>query len=61
MLVILKEPLLNEYRTQNRGGVGQKASTTRNEDFSRAFICRNQSPIHDVLYSKRKMLLDARL
>jgi DNA gyrase subunit A len=24
---------LNEYRTQNRGGVGQKASTTRNEDF----------------------------
>ena len=29
---IKRTPLI-EYRTQNRGGVGQKASTTRNEDF----------------------------
>ena len=29
----IKRTPLNEYRTQNRGGVGQKASTTRNEDF----------------------------
>ncbi|WP_339626308.1 DNA gyrase subunit A [uncultured Winogradskyella sp.] len=29
----IKRTLLSEYKTQNRGGVGQKASTTRNEDF----------------------------
>jgi DNA gyrase subunit A len=29
---IKRTPLI-EYRTQNRGGVGQKASTTRDEDF----------------------------
>ncbi|NNK88637.1 MAG: DNA gyrase subunit A [Flavobacteriaceae bacterium] len=29
----IKRTSLNEYRTQNRGGVGQKASTTRSEDF----------------------------
>jgi DNA gyrase subunit A len=29
----IKRTLLTEYKTQNRGGVGQKASTTRNEDF----------------------------
>ena len=29
---IKRTPLI-EYKTQNRGGVGQKASTTRNEDF----------------------------
>ena len=29
----IKRTSLTEYRTQNRGGVGQKASTTRNEDF----------------------------
>ncbi len=29
----IKRTPLAEYRTQNRGGVGQKASTTRNEDF----------------------------
>ena len=30
---ILNVHHLTEYKTQNRGGVGQKASTTRNEDF----------------------------
>ncbi|PQJ15386.1 DNA gyrase subunit A [Aureicoccus marinus] len=29
----IKRTSLNEYKTQNRGGVGQKASSTRNEDF----------------------------
>ncbi|MGJ8549906.1 DNA gyrase subunit A [Winogradskyella wichelsiae] len=29
----IKRTLLSEYKTQNRGGVGQKATTTRNEDF----------------------------
>ncbi|MCH7524770.1 MAG: DNA gyrase subunit A [Bacteroidetes bacterium] len=29
----IKRTSLSEYRTQHRGGVGQKASTTRNEDF----------------------------
>ena len=29
----IKRTPLHEYKTQNRGGVGQKASTTRNEDF----------------------------
>jgi DNA gyrase subunit A len=29
----IKRTSLNEYKTQHRGGVGQKASTTRNEDF----------------------------
>ncbi|MAY22254.1 MAG: DNA gyrase subunit A [Flavobacteriaceae bacterium] len=29
----IKRTSLTEYKTQNRGGVGQKASATRNEDF----------------------------
>jgi len=29
----IKRTPLTDYKTQNRGGVGQKASTTRNEDF----------------------------
>ncbi|MHA7944990.1 DNA gyrase subunit A [Formosa sp. 3Alg 14/1] len=29
----IKRTSLNEYKTQHRGGVGQKATTTRNEDF----------------------------
>ncbi|MFK7757497.1 MAG: DNA gyrase subunit A [Flavobacteriales bacterium] len=29
----IKRTSLKEYKTQNRGGVGSKASTTRNEDF----------------------------
>tara|TARA_B100000767_G_scaffold189411_1_gene176712 strand:- start:94 stop:2658 length:2565 start_codon:yes stop_codon:yes gene_type:complete len=29
----IKRTSLREYKTQNRGGVGSKASTTRNEDF----------------------------
>ena len=29
----IKRTPLAQYKTQNHGGVGQKASTTRNEDF----------------------------
>src|SRR5690606_7038366 len=29
----IKRTSLSEYKTQNRGGVGQKASSTRTEDF----------------------------
>ena len=38
----IKRTSLTEYKTQNRGGVGQKASTTRNEDFLEMFF----SPDH---------------
>ena len=55
----IKRTSLTEYKTQNRGGVGQKASTTRNEDFLEHLICWYESPIHVILYTKRKMFLDA--
>ena len=29
----IKRTQLSEYKTQSRGGVGQKASTTRDQDF----------------------------
>ena len=35
----IKRTPLAEYKTQNRGGVGQKGSTTRSEDFLEYFIC----------------------
>ena len=39
----IKRTPLDAYRVQNRGGVGQKASTTRNEDFlEKLFIVTNQ-------------------
>ena len=57
----IKRTPLSEYKTQHRGGVGQKASTTRNEDFLRAFVCWNKPPIHVVLYTKREVFLDAGL
>ena len=37
----IKRTPLAEYKTQNRGGVGQKASTTRNGRLFRTLICRN--------------------
>lgn len=38
----IKRTSLSEYKTQNRGGVGQKASSTRNEDFlEHLFVCTN--------------------
>ena len=48
---IKRTPLI-EYRTQNRGGVGQKASTTRNEDFlEHLFIGTNH---HYMLFFTQK-------
>ena len=34
----IKRTSLSEYKLQNRGGVGQKASTTRNEDFLNIYL-----------------------
>ena len=55
----IKRTSINEYKTQNRGGVGQKASSTRNEDFLGTPLCQYQPPVHALLYPKREMLLDA--
>ena len=54
----LKRTNLDEYKVQNRGGRGQKGSATRNEDFLE-HLFRYKSSIYDVLYSKRKSILDA--
>ena len=50
----IKRTSLTEYKTQNRGGVGQKASTTRNEDFLEHLICRNKPPIYVILSLKKE-------
>ena len=55
----IKRTSLTEYRTQNRGGVGQKASTTRNEDFLEHLFVGTNHPVYVILYTKRKMFLDA--
>jgi len=40
----IKRTSLTEYRTQSRGGVGSKASTTRNEDFlEHIFVATNHN------------------
>ena len=42
----IKRTLLSEFRTQNRGGVGAKASNTRGEDFlEKMFIATNHNTI----------------
>ena len=38
----IKRTSLDEYKVQNRGGVGSKGSTTRDKDFLEEFICCNQ-------------------
>ena len=55
----IKRTSLTEYKTQNRGGVGQKSCWNKRSRFLGTFICCNESSIFNVLYSKRKMLLDA--
>ena len=57
----IKRTSLPNIKPKIEGGVGQKASTTRNEDFLEHLICWNQSSIHVVLYPKREMFLDASL
>ena len=49
----IKRTPLAEYKTQHRGGVGQKGSTTRSEDFLGVFICWNKSSVYAFLYPKR--------
>lgn len=40
----VKRTLLNEYRTQTRGGVGSKGSSVRSEDFvEHIFMCNNHN------------------
>ena len=46
----IKRTSLTEYKKQNRGGVGAKASSTRNEGLFRTFICWYQPSIHVVFY-----------
>ena len=56
----IKRTSLTEYKIQNRGGVGQKASTTRNEDFLEdLFVGSNHQ--YMPFYTKRKVFLDAGL
>ena len=55
----IKRTSLTEYRTQNRGGVGQKASTTRNEDFLEHLFVGTNHQYMLFFHSKRKMFLDA--
>jgi DNA gyrase subunit A len=49
----IKRTNLSEYKTQNRGGVGQKCRNKRSR-FLRAYVCSYKSSIYDVLYSKGK-------
>ncbi|MDR2836524.1 MAG: DNA gyrase subunit A [Bacteroidales bacterium] len=47
----IKRTLLSEFRAQNRGGVGVKASTTRDEDFiEHMFVATNHNTI--MLFTK---------
>ena len=53
----IKRTPLVEYKIQNRGGVGQKGSTTRNEDFlEHMFVGTNHQYMLFLL--KKEMLLD---
>jgi DNA gyrase subunit A len=53
----IKRTNLTEYKTQNRGGWA-KVQCTRDQDFlEHMFVATNH--VHDVLYAKRKMFLDA--
>ena len=54
----IKRTPLTEYKTQHRGGVGQKASSTRNEDFLEHLFVGTNPPVHAFLYPKRKVFLD---
>jgi DNA gyrase subunit A len=49
----IKRTNLTEYKTQNRGGVGQKRRTKRPR-FLRAYVCCDKPSIYDVLYPKGK-------
>jgi DNA gyrase subunit A len=49
----IKRTNLTEYKTQNRGGVGQKAQGLEIKIF-RAYVCCDKPSIYDVLYPKKE-------
>ena len=51
LMQYIKRTPLAEYKTQNRGGVGQKGSTTRSEDFLE-YLFVYQSSVHVIFYQK---------
>ena len=57
----IKRTPLAEYKTQNRGGVGQKATTTRNEDFLEHLFVGTNHQYMLFFTQKREVFLDARL
>jgi DNA gyrase/topoisomerase IV subunit A len=57
----IKRTSLSEFRTQGRGGVGSKGSTTRDEDFlEHLFVATNHNYLL-IFTQKGPVLLDARL
>jgi DNA gyrase/topoisomerase IV subunit A len=50
----IKRTNLTEYKTQNRGGVGQKSAGTRDQDFLE-HVCCDKPSIYDVLYPKENV------
>ena len=54
----IKRTPLSEYKTQNRGGVGQKPPPLETK-ISGTHFRRDQPSIHVVFYTKREVFLDA--
>jgi DNA gyrase subunit A len=46
----IKRTSLNEYKVQNRGGVGSKGSSTREKDFLEQLFCCNKSQLVTCFY-----------
>ena len=57
----IKRTSLDEYKVQNRGGVGQKASTTRNEDFLEDLFVGTNHQYMLFFNPKGEMFLDESL
>ncbi len=49
----IKRTSLSEYKTQNRGGVGQKKCREQEIKISGAFICCYKPSIFNVFHAKR--------
>ena len=54
----IKRTSSDEYRQQKRGGRGSMGSKTRDEDFVEHLFVASTHHTLNVLYRKRKMLLD---
>ena len=59
MQVILNVPNLSEYKTQNRGGVGQKVLEQRDQDFLEhiLFVATNHQYL--MFFTQKGNVLDA--